>query len=318
MPLFDRFRRASARSLSPQPRTLALVAVAALCALATPGCGGGNGASRERFGRTRHAGRHAVFAGHHRHRPHIRSSRHRGGATAPSPARVPLLGFHEVRDPPPSARYPALYLDPAKFAMIIDWLRRHGFRAVTLARLVAAWRGRAQLPARPIVLTFDDGYASVYRNAFPLLGRLRWPAVVNLEVAALHSPDGLRPRQVRRLVAAGWEIASHTLTHPDLTRTGTAQLERELRGSRRAIARLFGVRATDFCYPAGRFDRRVERAVARAGYQAAETELPGVATRRSDPLALRRIMVARDEPLPSLFALLSHAAGRRAHRARRA
>jgi peptidoglycan/xylan/chitin deacetylase (PgdA/CDA1 family) len=187
-----------------------------------------------------------VFAGHDRHRPHIRSSRDRGGATAPSPARVlavrpawplagdrggatapsparvPLLGFHEVRDPPPVARYPALYLDPAKFAMIVDWLRRHGFRAITLARLVAAWRGRAQLPARPIVLTFDDGYASVYRNAFPLLRRLRWPAVVNLEIAALHSPDRLRPRQVRTLVAVGWEIASHTLTHPDLTRTGTA------------------------------------------------------------------------------------------------
>lgn len=271
-----------------------LVVMGAIAALATAGCGGGRSAPQRLAGRA--PSRPATNSVHRRRAL---------GARGVVPASVPVLGFHEIRNPPPGARYPELYLDPAKFARIVSWLRQRGFQAVTVERVIRAWRGRATLPERPAVLTFDDGYASVYRFAFPVLQRLHWPGVLNLELAELHSPDGLRPPEVRALYSAGWEIASHTLTHPDLTQASAPQLRHELVGSRRLIARLFGVQASDFCYPAGRFDRRVERAVAAAGYRAAQTELPGLAARSDDPLALRRIMIRHSEPLETVFSLIS-------------
>ncbi len=273
-----------------------LVVTGAVAALAAAGCGGGRSAPQR-------------LAGRAPSRPSTSSVQRRRalGVRGVVPASIPVLGFHEIRNPPPGARYPQLYLDPAKFARIVSWLRQRRFQAVTLERVISAWRGQATLPERPVVLTFDDGYASVYRFAFPVLQRLQWPGVLNLELAELHSPDGLRPAEVRALHSAGWEIASHTLTHPDLTHASAPQLRHELVGSRSLIARLFGVQASDFCYPAGRFDRRVERAVAAAGYRAAQTELPGLAARSQHLLALHRIMISRDEPLATVFSLLSRA-----------
>lgn len=108
---------------------------------------------------------------------------------------------------------------------------------------------------------------------------------------------------MRALIAAGWEIDSHTLTHPDLTRLDDAQLATELVGSRRAIARRFGVKPAFFCYPYGRHDARVDAAVQRAGYLAAMTENEGYAT-AATPFALSRVRVQASDTPASLIARL--------------
>ncbi len=95
---------------------------------------------------------------------------------------------------------------------------------------------------------------------------------------------------MRELIAAGWEIDSHTLTHPDLTSVGSEQLHREVLGSRRALQRRFGVPAAFFSYPSGRFDGRVVTAVEAAGYLGATTTLDGLATPRH-PFRLARIRI---------------------------
>ena len=89
-------------------------------------------------------------------------------------------------------------------------------------------------------------------------------------------------------MAAGWELDAHTLTHPDLTKVGAAQLHDEVAGSRAAIRRRFHVPVNFFCYPAGRYDARTEAAVRAAGYDGATTTQPGVASPHSDPYALPR------------------------------
>jgi peptidoglycan/xylan/chitin deacetylase (PgdA/CDA1 family) len=109
--------------------------------------------------------------------------------------------------------------------------------------------------------------------------------------------------EVRRLIGWGWEIDSHTLTHPDLTTLAPAALRRELVGSRAAIERRFGQPARFFCYPLGRYDAAVVGAVKAAGYEAATTEDDGLAT-AARRFTLPRIRVTNLDTGATLLARL--------------
>jgi peptidoglycan/xylan/chitin deacetylase (PgdA/CDA1 family) len=211
-------------------------------------------------------------------------------AQRPSTVPVPILMYHVIGPVPAGARLPALYVAPARFATHVHALRTAGYRAVTMQRVWDAWHGRATLPRRPIVISFDDGTAGQVRHALPVLRSAGWPGVLNLAWNFL--PDIGGADAVRRLARAGWEIDSHSLTHPDLTKLSDTDLRRELTGSRARIRRAFGPRAANFfAYPSGRYDARVKRAVRAAGYRAATTVEPGFARPTADPYALARIQV---------------------------
>lgn len=216
---------------------------------------------------------------------------------------VPVLMYHAIAAPPGNASYPELFVRPADFAGQMRWLRRHGFHAVTLRDAYDHWRHGEPLPRRPIVISFDDGYLSQYTHAFRTLRSYGWPADLDLEVQFLKPLGGLRPWRVRALIAAGWELDSHTITHPDLTTLDPSRLWQEVHGSRVVLRRLFQVPVAFFCYPAGRFDRRVVRAVRRAGYLGATTEVEGLA-RPARLFALDRIRVDGSESLAAFAAEL--------------
>ena len=235
----------------------------------------------------------------HEHVAHVRKRRSSPPPVAlprrygpPGHDRVPILMYHLIAAAKPGATYPDLWTPPEAFAAQMRALHRAGYRAVTLTDVVDHWSRGLILPRRPVVVTFDDGYTSQYRNAARTLRRLRWPGVLFLEVHNMTVAGGLPPRDVRRMLAAGWELGSHTVTHPDLTTLGPTSLRRELVQSRRILRRTFGVPVRSFCYPAGRYDATVEAATRAAGYRAATTEVPGIAGPTDDRLALPRIRVS--------------------------
>ena len=217
---------------------------------------------------------------------------------------VPILMYHVLSAPPANAPYPELYVAPPDFRAQVAWLAAHGYRAVTLQRVFDAWRGAATLPAKPVVLTFDDGYLSDVRTALPALKARHWPGVLNLEVANLKPVWGIRPPGVRKLLAAGWELDAHTLTHPDLTRVDAARLREEVTGSRAAIRKMFHVRVNFFCYPAGRYDADVIAAVQQAGYLGATTTNYGLA-RPGDLYTLARVRVSGSDGVKGFAAKLT-------------
>jgi peptidoglycan/xylan/chitin deacetylase (PgdA/CDA1 family) len=192
---------------------------------------------------------------------------------------VPILTYHRVGSSP-------------RFAHQVAALERKGYEAVTLGRVWQAWRGEASLPRRPVVLTFDDGYLSQYRTAARALRARGWPGVLNLQVDRLGAAGGLTRAQVRRLLGDGWELDSHSLTHPDLTAVSPARLRRELVGSREAIAREFGVTPSFFCFPYGHADAASRAAVRAAGYLGATTTRRALAKPGGDRYALPRISVS--------------------------
>jgi peptidoglycan/xylan/chitin deacetylase (PgdA/CDA1 family) len=207
---------------------------------------------------------------------------------------VPVLMYHVIADPPASAPFPALYVRRTEFRSQVRWLATAGYEAVTLGRVFDAWRGRATLPPRPIVLTFDDGYRSHVTAALPILAEQRWPGVLNLDLSNLDPAWGVGVAGVRKLIAAGWAVDSHSITHADLAVASGAALTREIGGSRREILRRFGVLPRFFCYPAGRYDAEAVAAVRAAGYEGATTTEPGLA-RPDEPFTLARIRVDRGD-----------------------
>jgi peptidoglycan/xylan/chitin deacetylase (PgdA/CDA1 family) len=212
--------------------------------------------------------------------------------------------YHVIGTPRRGTPGAELWVPAGRLRRQLEALKRAGYRGVTLSQVWAAWHGGPGLPRHPVVVSFDDGYYSQYRVAAPLLRRLRWPGVLNLEVHNLHVAGGLSRRQVRSMLVSGWELAAHTLTHPDLTTVDPARLHREVAGSRAALRRLFGVPVRFFCYPSGRHDAAAERAVRVAGFRGATTTQPAIAGPHGDPFALPRLRVLPEEEPSALLAAL--------------
>jgi peptidoglycan/xylan/chitin deacetylase (PgdA/CDA1 family) len=189
---------------------------------------------------------------------------------------VPILEYHVLGAAPADAPYPELYVSRPDFHQQMDWLDAHGYEAVTLEAVEDAWYHGGTLPAKPVVLSFDDGYRPQFTFALPELRKHGWPGLLNLKAEG----SDLYTSNVEAMIEAGWELAAHTIHHLDLTTLDAAQLKEEVTGSREILRREYGVPVANFCYPAGQFDDTVIAAVKAAGYTGATTEIPGYAERQ--------------------------------------
>ena len=221
---------------------------------------------------------------------------------------VPILMYHVIKSPAPGVAYPELWTPPDRFRGTITALYRAGYHGVTMAQVWAAWHGGEGLPVKPIVISFDDGYLSHFVTARPILKQVGWPGVLNLEGKNIGS-GGLTISQVNGLISDRWEIGAHSMTHPDLTTVSSAQLEREVAGSRALLERTFKVSVTTFCYPAGKNDASVRAAVKAAGYRNATTVDPGIAAPTDDPFALPRIRVNGTDSAQTVLSRVESGAG---------
>jgi peptidoglycan/xylan/chitin deacetylase (PgdA/CDA1 family) len=211
----------------------------------------------------------------------------------PGTAAVPVLMYHVIAPPPPSAPYPGLYVLPGLFAQQMQGLKNAGWRPVTLDQLRAYWTRGARLPpGKPIVLTFDNGYRSQYTNALPVLKRLGWVADENIQLSGLPpSQGGLTDAQVRGLIDSGWELDTQGISHADLITLDSAELHDQVATARQIIRRRYGVPVNWFCYPSGHYNATVIDEVRAAGFVGSTTVVPGWAGPSSDMYTLPRLRV---------------------------
>jgi peptidoglycan/xylan/chitin deacetylase (PgdA/CDA1 family) len=190
-----------------------------------------------------------------------------------------ILCYHALSSDWPSS----LAMPESSFRRQLRRLAASGYTGLTLSQ--AEERRRAgTLPGRTVVVTFDDAYTSTLL-AKPVLDefgfpatvfvvtefapggrRLSWPGIEHwLDGPHAHELEALQWDGLASLAAEGWEIGSHTVTHPSLPSLDDAELERELVESRQAIVARLG-RCEAIAYPYGHADDRVARAAAAAGY----------------------------------------------------
>jgi len=213
---------------------------------------------------------------------------------------VPILEYHVLGPAPANAPYPELYVSRPDFHRQMNWIDDHGYQAVTLDQVEKAWYENGALPAKPVVVSFDDGYRSQFTYALPELRKHGWAGVLNLKA----EDSDLYTSNIEAMLAAGWELAAHTIHHLDLTELDASHLKEEVAGSRAILRREYGVPVNNFCYPAGRFDETVIAAVKAAGYTGATTEIPGYADRER-PYELDRFEILGSTGVTGLAADLN-------------
>ena len=142
----------------------------------------------------------------------------------------------------------------------------------------------------------------------PVLRRLHWVGVLNLQLTGLPpSQGGLSREATRRILAAGWELDTQGISHADLIRLSPAELRHEVAGARRILERRWRAPVHWFCYPSGHYDARVVSAVKAAGFRGSTTVVPGWARRNDDPFRLPRLRVVAGTSVQALLAQIQAA-----------
>jgi peptidoglycan/xylan/chitin deacetylase (PgdA/CDA1 family) len=210
---------------------------------------------------------------------------------------------------PSASRSPQLEITAELFERQMTWLSRAGYESVSLSRAVIG-SGDASLPARPVVITFDDGTLDFWEHARPVLERVGFTAtlfVVSGYVGGRSSWDRdlgetARPLmswdQIRQLHRQGFELGSHTHNHQPLTELSEEQARSELSRSRRALEHELGVAPQFLAYPRGCYDERHKRLAREAGYAGAcAVILHWRDLRRSDRYELKRMTIKGTESM---------------------
>jgi peptidoglycan/xylan/chitin deacetylase (PgdA/CDA1 family) len=285
----ERGRRGGRRRGTVVLALVASVALVAVVAVAASGGSSGPSAGKPAGGHPRAA----KTAGHGSGPASGSGAGQVKGTSVPGNATVPILMYHVINPPPSSAPYPGLYVPAGEFAAQMQALKAAGWHAVTMNQLEANWtRGVPLGPGKPVVLTFDNGYASQYTNALPVLRRLGWVGVENIQLSGLPpSEGGLTDTQVRGLLSAGWELDTQGISHADLITLDAAGLRYQVATARQILRRRYGVPVNWFCYPSGHYDATVIAAVRNAGFVGSTTVVPGWAARSEDPYRLPRLRV---------------------------
>jgi peptidoglycan/xylan/chitin deacetylase (PgdA/CDA1 family) len=215
-----------------------------------------------------------------------------------------ILYYHRVDDETHRSCVP-----PAQFYRQMRYLATHEYRVLPLETLCSVLKAGGELPARSVVLTFDDGFLDNYTQAFPILQTFGFPATIFLTVGFIggaelpvlsgtHRPA--RPLawgHVHEMARHGIAFGSHTLTHPSLPRLREEEVVREVHASRLRLEQELGRAAPFFCYPKGEFTPAVKAIVRRAGYDGACSVYPGPVRATADRFALPRTYIARDDTL---------------------
>ncbi len=217
-------------------------------------------------------------------------------------AEVPILMYHRVDAMPADATtmFRRMTVSPDELREHARWLRDEGFHTITFAELDAYFRGGFTLPSKPIVLSFDDAYDEHYFVVAPILKRFNLGGTFFVHTDWVGKYNCLTWAQVRHLASAGFEIGSHTRTHPLLTGLDDDALWDELRQSRAVIAKHVGAAPSVVAYPFGENDERVQITARAAGYAMGAGVRGGSFQRAGERFNLRRIEVRSGDDVETL------------------
>lgn len=178
-----------------------------------------------------------------------------------------------------SSKVAGQYVMPSLFRSEMDFLTGRGWTSVPLAEVVERLTSGGSPLQNGFSVTFDDGYLSVYEHACPALIERSIPATIYVVadmIGGVNSWDKkigdreerlMSKDQIRELSERGFEIGSHTLTHPHLTELDDDSLRREITDSKHKLEDILGKEVVSFSYPYGSCDNRVLQATVEAGYK---------------------------------------------------
>lgn len=231
---------------------------------------------------------------------------------------VPILMYHYISEPPADSHPYRLgnSLAPETFAAHLDYLQEKGYSTIPLKDLISHLAtGQPDLPEKPIVLTFDDGYEDNYINALPALVErdMTGTFFVITDFVDQAETDETYINyanwdQLKEMADAGMEIGSHSRNHPNLAGKDLDYLVWQALGSQEAIEANIGDHPHILSYPAGSYDQLVIDVFRSAHFWGAVTTKQGVmqSSEGDDPFGLKRVRISNTTGVPQLDALLNY------------
>lgn len=229
---------------------------------------------------------------------------------------TPILLYHSIAEAV-APRYRRWAVHPARFASHLAHLRTHGYTPLTVTAFAQAMTTGSALPAKPVVLSFDDGLADFATEALPLLQQFECTATLFVTTGYVGATsrwltpvgEGQRPMltwaQIRDLERAGIEIGAHSHTHRQLDTLTPAQAHHEITHSKQMLEDALGRTVTAFAYPHGYHSPTVRRQVLAAGFDAACGVKHALSATTDDRFALARIIIDAETDVTQLRALLT-------------
>lgn len=221
---------------------------------------------------------------------------------------IPILMYHQVT-PQPLPTFRKYVVLPEAFTVQMKWLALMGYSTITLDRLLEHRNGRASLPRRPVIITFDDGFRDCVEHAVPVLQAYGFTAIFYLVAGLVGKTSGwlrhslgldlplLDWAAARRLEMEGHACGAHSMTHPHLADLSAAACRDELREARRVLEYQLGHEVRHMAYPYGSFNEMVRMMSAETGYCSACSVQSGLSSAGDDPLALHRVPVTGQDSL---------------------
>lgn len=219
---------------------------------------------------------------------------------------LPILTYHSVDE-----TGSPISKSVEKFRQEMQFLKDAGYQSLTLSEAIKHLKTGENASRKMCVITFDDGFANNFEQAFPILEEVGFTATIflvtsligqqsqwNVSEAIQQAGADALPLmnwdQIREMANAGFEFGSHTKSHPYLTTLPDSQLREELLESRKNIEDELGVGCSTLCYPYGDANGQVREAAREAGYDAAVTIRFGLNQQNGNDLFnLKRLGSAR-------------------------
>lgn len=235
---------------------------------------------------------------------------------------IPILMYHSISNYACSMFKPCT-VSPELFREHLSYLDQHRYTPVTVTQFVQAMaRGGDDLPPRPVILTFDDGYADFYTDALPALQRHGFPATLYIATAFVEGTsrwlqhrcdEGMRPMltwsQLAEISASGIECGAHTHTHPPLDMLPLSVARDEIVRSKELLEEHLCQQVSSFAYPYGYYSARVRQVVQAASYASACAVKLAMSSLHDDPYALARIAITPDTDVNDLATVLATGRG---------
>ena len=234
----------------------------------------------------------------------------------PEKKKIPILMYHSISNYATS-KFKQFTLSPKLFAEHMAYLHQHRYTPMTVTQFVTAQsQTGAKLPERPVILTFDDGFADFYEEALPVLRRYGFAATLYVATGFVngtsrwlqHEGEANRPMltwdQLREISANGIECGGHSHNHPQLDTLSPAEASREIVQSKRLLENHLGQQVLSFAYPFGYHLASIRRQVQEAGYTSACAVKYAMNSERTNPFALARVMIKSGTSLDALAAVL--------------
>lgn len=213
----------------------------------------------------------------------------RAGISAAGPdlpddgVRVAVLGYHDFSE---TERETAMRIRTSKFRDQMDALRTLGITVIPMADFIAWKNGEKEIPEKSAVITMDDGWKSVYTDAFPVLKEMGYPFTIYLYKDYVDGGGkALTTAMIKEMMANGATIGSHSTTHPfpqtvkKYRKRGPEEYDKfldvEMGDSRRFLEQKFKTPVTTFAYPGGYFTEEMLTKAEQVGYSHLFTVQPG-------------------------------------------